>query len=183
MKPFSALVVGYGGHGKDAFATLLAENLRIKYCSSSHFACEKVVLPWFNINLPGKYANVQECFDDRRNNRELWHRLISDYNRPDRTRLAKEVLAEHDIYIGMRSIDELRACIDSNLFNVIFWVDGLKRQAPESGGSNSIHFDPTFMCYVDSNGPLGALPAVAMRWAKIMRLRYQREHGTPWPSL
>src|SRR5699024_11847273 len=49
----------------------------------------------------------------------------TDYNTPDKSRLVKEILKEHDIYCGLRSIDELKA--SKNLFDLVVWIDAEER--------------------------------------------------------
>jgi hypothetical protein len=67
--------------------------------------------------------DADKCYEDRRNWRALWGELIALYNHSDPTRLAREVLRDAGVYVGMRRWVELRACLEANLFDVIYWVD------------------------------------------------------------
>lgn len=51
--------------------------------------------------------------------------MICGYNKDDRARLAKDIVKEHDCYVGMRDLDEFNA--SKELFDVIIWVDASKR--------------------------------------------------------
>ena len=156
-QPLKVLVLGYGEHGKDEFAERLAKRIGLQFASSSQFACERVVFPWFQEHLPTYYANSQECFAGRRNWRALWHYLIYRYNLEDKSRLAREIMEENDAYIGMRAADEFEACIKEEVFTHVFWVDATGRVPPEDQSSCSIHYDPDIMCMVDNGGDLDQL--------------------------
>ena len=155
--PLKALILGHGGHGKDEFTERLAERIGLQFVSSSQFACDRVVFPWFHEHLPGYYANSQECFSGRRNWRPLWHYLISQYNKEDKARLAKEVLLQNDAYVGMRCSEELQACVKDEVFTHIFWVDAEGRVPLENALSCTVKYDPDIMCLVDNGGDLNQL--------------------------
>jgi len=153
------LILGYARHGKDTVAEMLEAEYGFTFRSSSLFLAEKAVKP--ALEEHGLfYGSVEECYADRVNHRDLWHDIIVEYNREDPARLAKEILAEADIYIGMRSDREYQASRD--LFDVIVWVDASKRGVPsESSGSMTIEPDPTTMRWIDNNGSLDDL------WATV----------------
>jgi hypothetical protein len=151
------LVLGNGEHGKDEFAERLARLVGLQFTSSSQFACERVIYPWFEQHMPGYYVSPTECFDDRRNWRTLWYHLISKYNSGDESRLAREIMLENDAYIGMRRFEELQACEDEDVFTHIFWVDAGDRVPLESSSSNSIQYNPNTMCMIDNSGDLDQL--------------------------
>lgn len=155
--PLKVLILGYGEHGKDEFAARLAERIGLQFVSSSQFACERVIFPWCDKHLPACYSNSQECFLDRRNWRSLWYYLICQYNSDDKSRLAREIMEQNDCYVGMRSSDELEACMREEVFTHIFWVDADGRVPPEDQSSNSIHYDHEIMCMVDNGGDLDQL--------------------------
>ena len=130
------LIIGHGRHGKDTVAELLAERLDLKIASSSHFIAEKVTYPALK-DLYG-YPDVEACFEDRHNHRAEWYNLIRDYNTPDLSRLAREIFAENDVYIGMRNKEELDACNEIRLFDIVVWVDAGDRLPPEPTDSMTI---------------------------------------------
>lgn len=140
------LVTGYGRHGKDTFCELSGK----KFASSSWAALEEAIWPSWGSQL---YETKEECFERRHedNNRAVWYRLIQQYNTPDKTRLARAILANNDIYCGMRCKEELAACKEAGIFDAIIWVDASKRVPPESSESMSITKD---MCdiVITNNG-------------------------------
>jgi hypothetical protein len=138
------LVLGHGGHGKNEVCDILHRH-GLSSCSSSWFAFEKVIWP----AIGHEYVDKESCYADRRNRRQEWFDFISEYNTPDKARLAKELLAEYDVYNGMRSMDEFLATY--KLFDKILWVDR----------SQNVALDPSMkiprdgsMELIDNNGSL-----------------------------
>lgn len=148
------LVLGYGEHGKDEFTERFSKATGLKFQSSSYYACRRFVYGWFRLNMSGYYANIDECFNDRRNWRALWHYLIAEFNRENPTRLTREIIRDSDIYVGMRCIKEFTACVKEHIFDHIFWVDASERLNPEDESSNTIHYDPKLMYIIDNNSDL-----------------------------
>lgn len=146
------LILGYARHGKDTFANYLSSLIDVKLMSSSKFANESIIYPWFKERFPGYYTDADACFADRGNWRPQWHKLIADYNTPDRTRLARKILQLNDGYIGMRCIHEVKACLEAKLFQRVYWVDASRREPKEDSRSNSVHYDSSCMIKVDNNG-------------------------------
>lgn len=166
-------VLGDGNHGKDTFGDMLAVLLGISATSSSWFACERAVWPAYQADrqLFGgtAYRSAKECFEDRANHRGAWYRCITDYHAADKTRLARELLADYDMYVGMRWIHQLQACRDARLFDVYYWVDASKRKPPEGRDSMSIEYDSRFMVLVDNNGSLQDLEELANYHANCLK--------------
>lgn len=145
------LILGHARHGKDTAAELLVRlcqevHIDISFASSSEFAAEKVVYP----TMP-YYSNWQECYADRGNHRTHWFNMIRYYNKEDKTRLAKEILKENDIYVGMRNIEEFEACMEACMFNYVLWIDAFERVGLESINSLNIKKDPTSMHIIYNN--------------------------------
>jgi hypothetical protein len=145
------LVLGHGKHGKDTVAEILREVDGLEFMSSSEYACEVAVFPVLKHTYG--YASPEECFCDRRNHRLEWEALIAMYNSADRARLAREIIAECDMYVGMRNKREFIASRD--LFDVIIWVDASERMPVDP--SMSIDYDPQTMTFIDNNGTLEEL--------------------------
>ena len=140
------LIIGNGGHGKDAVGDILRDHYGLKSISSSMFAAEKAVFPL----VSDLYVDAESCYDDRRNHRSLWYHAISAYNLRPGPSLAEQILEHHDIYTGMRS----RVEYDKTeiLFDVIVWVDARDRLPAEP--SDSIDLTAGDADYViDNNGP------------------------------
>lgn len=130
------LILGAATWGKDTFAEILNEEFGITYKSSSMAAAEIFI---FNVlKYKYKYKTLNDCFEDRVNHRAEWHKLICDYNKDDKARLAKDILKDSDIYVGMRDFEEINECIKQNLFDLIIWVDASERLPMEDASSFNI---------------------------------------------
>ena len=125
------LIVGYARHGKDTAAEIISKHTGLTFITSSLFACKKIIFPALGPKYG--YTTEEECFEDRVNHREEWYDLICQYNSPNKSRLCEEILAEYDIYVGMRSEHEYRA--SAHLFDKIIHVDASKRVPEESASS------------------------------------------------
>jgi hypothetical protein len=148
------LLLGPGRHGKDTVAEMLREEFGLKFISSSLFAAERVMMPYFK-SIGKHYDNVGDCFDDRHtgHNRAVWHEQIQGYNSPDKAKLAREILEESDIYVGMRCCIELKA--SAHLFDHIIWVDASGRGIPmEDSSSMTVVYDPGSMWKINNDGTL-----------------------------
>lgn len=164
------LIVGYGRHGKDSVAEILRDEFGLSFISSSLFAAERVMMPYFD-SIGVHYDTAGDCYDDRHTgeNRALWHKQIMAYNSPDKRRLAREILAETDMYVGMRSEEEFAAARD--LFDHIVWVDASKRGIPpEPKSSMTIEYDPEIMDLIENDGSLGDLRERTIAWAQSIGL-------------
>lgn len=159
------LILGHARHGKDTVAEILRDQHGFNFVSSSWFAAERVMLPYFESFrfktleecLIGKrvfraYDNVDECFEDRVNFRDIWHQQIAEYNSPDKSRLPREILEEADIYVGMRCNQEYAA--SKQLFDAVIWVEAFSRGSPAEPNS-SFNIDKTDdMIVIDNGGSL-----------------------------
>lgn len=126
------VVCGPSGHGKDTFC----EMLRMPFASSS-----KQVLPHvFNSEFGKGYFSSSDCYLDRHNHREFWFNFIRNYNSPDKTRLAREIFEDSDVYCGMRCREEFYANLLDGTFDLSIWVDANGRDGlgPESSRSCTI---------------------------------------------
>mgnify|MGYP006399899711 CR=1 FL=1 len=145
------LVTGHGRHGKDTFCEVLRYH-GLTFTSSSLQAAKNYIFP-----LWGKYRydTIEECYNDRHtgDNRAIWYKLIQEYNTPDKSRLARDILYRNDVYCGMRCKEELSACDRIYLFDIKIWVDASDRLPPESSDSMTITKD---MCdiVIENNGSL-----------------------------
>lgn len=131
------LICGEGRHGKSFAGEILQEEFGAKAISSSEFTCEKVVFPLLKDKYG--YKTPEEAYNDRGAHRKEWYDIIRDYTSNDPARLAKEILAEHDVYIGMRSAEEFRA--SWHLFHARIWIDATHRLG-NTESKSSITIDP-----------------------------------------
>lgn len=114
------LIIGHARHGKDTVAEIAKRLFGLKFESSSQAACRIFLFDALKNKYGYKTSN--ECFEDRINHRVEWHNLICEYNHLDKARLAKEILRDSDIYVGMRSYDEVHACLAQGVFKAIIGV-------------------------------------------------------------
>jgi dephospho-CoA kinase len=159
------LIVGHGRHGKDTVAQILKDGWGYNFCSSSYAAAEEVVYPALK-DVYG-YTSVQECFDARASHRAVWKDLITEYNTPNKTRLATKIMESNDIYVGMRCREELAACRTHQLFDIVVWVDASYRKEPEPISSNTITRDMADWV-IDNNGSINDLIVNTFKFMRDM---------------
>ena len=125
------LIIGHARHGKDTVAEFLRGIYDYQFESSS-VAASRIFL-YDALKDKYGYTNEDECFEDRVNHRQEWHDLIVDYNTPDKARLARDIMKENDIYVGMRSNSECEACLKQGIFDLVIGVfDPRKPLEPET---------------------------------------------------
>jgi hypothetical protein len=154
------LVIGHARHGKDTLAEKICDKMDLVFTSSSVFVGQECVWEqWGRRRVwrqwgRRRYANFNDMFADRVNNRKTWADLISAYNTPDKTKTARTMFERgYDMYAGMRRRDEFNACRDAKLFDRVIWVDALKRLPPESEDSMELSAHDADLC-CDNNGLL-----------------------------
>ena len=124
------LIIGHARHGKDTVAEMMNNLYGLTFKSSSLAAAEIFI---FDI-LKDKYnySTFIECYEDRVNHRAEWYELIEEYNKDDKARLAKEILKDSDIYVGMRSNAEIEECVRQGLFDKIIGVFNYRKPSEDS---------------------------------------------------
>jgi hypothetical protein len=131
------IVLGHGGHAKDTVALWLAGRFDYTFESSSNFCARKFI--YDALKKPLGYSSFNECYSDRRNHRATWAALIKSYNLKDPARLAREIYAENDMYVGIRSNLEFEEAKSEGLFQLAIWVDASERCELE--GKDSFDID------------------------------------------
>lgn len=159
------LIIGHARHGKDSFAEQLQEQFDFKFKSSSQAAAEIFIYDELK-ELYG-YKTPEECFEDRVNHRPEWYRMICDYNKDDKAKLAKGILQRTDCYVGMRDRGEITECIKQGLFDLIIWVDASNRLSLESPDSFNIDKSCADII-IDNNGTFDEFKARVSRIGKII---------------
>lgn len=139
------LVLGYGRHGKDTVCEMLRDDLGYTFASSSMTLAEEVVFP----RMRDRYQTVEDCYADRANHRSTWYDLLTEYNTPDKARLARVIYGKADIYCGLRSAREFHAVKREGLFHTCIWVDRSEHEPPESRDSCTV--EPWMADYVLDN--------------------------------
>lgn len=142
------LVIGPCRHGKDTVAEMLSKRLNLKFESSSLAALD-VIQPLLT-EVTGITCK-DELFAKRHESKFIWKEAISLYNAVDKTALANLIFKHrnNDIYVGMRKLDEFRACEVEWMFDEVIYVDASKRVTTE-GTTLEIPIEP-HMHVIDNN--------------------------------
>jgi dephospho-CoA kinase len=156
------MIMGYKGHGKDTVCEML-ERHGYSFASSSEFMCENVVYPALKEKY--NYESPEQCHADRDAHREEWYQLIADFNTPDKTALAQAIYADHDIYCGIRHIEEFSAIKAAKIFDYAVWVDASDRLPAEDESSCTVTSEMADFV-IDNNGDLSALKNEVIKIAR-----------------
>lgn len=149
MRDIKILVCGHAQHGKDTFASLLAEELNLKYSPVTQIFI-KDHFEEINNAIGGVYTSAKWLYKYRSLHRDVLFDMISIYNKEDAGRFVKEVLSVADFYVGLRAKREYEAT--KHLFDYKFWA--YNRHKPvESSRSNELVSDEEFVM-VDNSGDL-----------------------------
>jgi len=144
-------IISHARWGKDTLGEFLLETHGIKFASSSQTANDLFIFDTLKDQYG--YSTVEECFEDRINHRDEWYQMICDFNRDDRTKLARCILDRADAYVGMRDLQEMESAVAEKLFDHIIWVDASKRLPPEP--IESFNIPQSFAdITIDNNGTL-----------------------------
>jgi hypothetical protein len=114
------LIIGHARHGKDTVGEMLQKNFGLTFKSSSLAASE--IFIYDTLKEKYGYSTPEECFEDRVNYRAEWYDLICDYNSVDKAKLAKDILVDCNMYIGMRDFAEIQKCKEDGIFDFIIGV-------------------------------------------------------------
>lgn len=154
------LLLGHGRHGKDTVAEIMRDYHGISFRSSSNWAAENVIYPHLMDTLSSMYTagrDWQWFYDNRHEDlpgcgRKLWYDVIKAYNSdPYNEPLAEQLLAEVDVYVGMRSRYEFEQ--SKHLFDHVIWVDRSEHEPPESFDSMELTEEDTDL-WIDNNGSM-----------------------------
>jgi hypothetical protein len=156
------LVLGAGNHGKDEFTSLLCNETKLTFTSSSWFLAEIIFEQFGGYAV---YPSIKACYEDRRNRRDEWFNFVCAYNQGDLSRLAREILKVSDIYVGLRSLKEFEEA--KYLFDYIFYIDASER-IKEKDSTLQIPYDSKSMLKIDNNSDLDNLKNQAKIAADII---------------
>lgn len=170
-------ICGYGAKGridggestgKDYAAEKLRDMLGYTFESSSYFAAKHFL---FDLLKEEKgYETLDECFADRHSEgmRKRWFDEISKFNEDDPTRLSAAIFDEHQIYVGLRSADELLAAQERWDDLLCIWIDASERVEPENTDSCTVTAE---MCdfTVLNNGSIEEYDRKIEKLARLLR--------------
>jgi len=114
------LILGHARHGKDTLAQIIRDSVGLQCESTSMIAAKNFIFD--KLKELYNYSSIEECWMDRVNHREEWYNLICNFNKEDRSAFVKSVMKTNDIYVGLRSKDELDQCKRENIFDYIIGV-------------------------------------------------------------
>lgn len=115
-------ISGSGECGKDTAAVWLGQNTSLRYQGSTSYCAAEMVFLRMR-ELGRTYNTVQDCYNDRRNCRDLWVKLIDEINQDDKAYLYKFCLSIQDILTGVRRAEELQAVKDCCNIDLFIWID------------------------------------------------------------
>lgn len=159
---------GYGESGKDTVAKWLAANTTLRYQKSTSQAAAEIVFERWGYS---RYPDPLTCWLDRRNHRPVWQTIILNVNRTDPNNLGiyRILQADHDIYNGIRTPQDLEALYSEGLISLSVWV-----------WRGEVEGDPIVLrpkdCDItlDNSGTIDQLTLKLKRWAQILNI-YQSE--------
>lgn len=148
---FRIAICGYGRHGKGTVAKWLQAVTGLRYPGSTSEAAAGYMFSLLRERFG--YKTVKECFEDRHNHRAEWAKSIWTYNQPDGLTLYRDMLDTHDILEGVRKRGELMALRDSEIIDLVIWVDAMRRMPREPGTSCQVSADDCDVI-IENNGTL-----------------------------
>ena len=166
MKKLRICVIGHKRHGKDSMAEILRDEIGLRFMSSSQAAAD--IFIYDALKEKYGYKTPEECFEDRVNHRPEWYQMICDYNKDDRTKLAKGILKLTDCYVGMRDRDEIEACVENKIFDLIVWVDASERLPEEDKSSFNIDKSCADII-IDNNGTFEEFKKRVIRFGECLK--------------
>jgi len=172
------MIIGHGRHGKDTVAEILARRFGLKFTSSSWFCAERLMMSAFKKEAGNSfsdkwaYTTVEKCFADRHNHRKFWFDTISAYCGSDLARLTRDILAENDIYVGIRNRREFLQARCEALFDYAIWVEAFDRtKYAEPAESNDLA--PWMADFVlDNNGTIAELEDRTVKLYEMLKMSY-----------
>lgn len=112
-------IVGYSECGKDLICDTLRDKHGLRFTGGTSWHALRIV--W---DSWGKhhYETAHQCYNDRRNHKDMWHTIIVAYNHGDPCRLYRRIMEESDILQGVRDDRELAGIKEAGLVDAWVWV-------------------------------------------------------------
>lgn len=152
--------------GKDYAAEYLKDKLGLSFESSSYFACKHFLYDKFKEEFG--YETIEECYEDRHSEgmRQRWFEEIKKLNSKDFTFLSSKIFNKHSIYVGLRSLNELKASLRIWPDAIAIWIDASSRCQLEGNESCDITADDCHIVIPNN----GTLEEFEERLDKLVRL-------------
>ena len=109
-------ISGHGRAGKDIAAEWFVHNCGLRYFGST----SKVIWPHAAARLG---LSMREAWQRRHEQRQVWFDIGNELRESDPAYLAREVLRQGDLCIGIRSKGEMATVVRERLVDVLLWVD------------------------------------------------------------
>lgn len=158
------ILLGHKRNGKDTVAEMINKHFGVKFESSSMTAAKLFI--YDKLKEKYGYKTFEECYEDRMNHRPEWYQLITEYNTPNKTRLAEEIFKINDIYVGMRNSDELAKCKKDKLVDMVIGVYDYRKEE-ESEDSFPINLWEECDVIIPNSGTLEELEARVIKFFKM----------------
>lgn len=167
------LIIGNARHGKDTLAELLNEYYGLTFMSSSQASAD--IFLYDLLKDKYGYKTKEECFEDRVNHRDEWYKLICEYNKDNRARLASDILKKSSCYVGMRDKEEFDECVRQGLFDLIIWVDASGRLPIEPSTSFNINKSDADIV-IENNGTFEEFKEKARRLGNVLFKKFSSDN-------
>ena len=140
---------GYAQHGKDTVADMFVEFHKLKKVAISLVIAKDII----EKGELGPYDSVEDCYQDRVNNRGYWYSFIRDKCKHDNLHYTNIAITEGDIFVGHRNQKEFQA--GKSMVTATIWVDASGRGLPKED-NDSCDMSPLVKhdFYIDNSGEL-----------------------------
>jgi hypothetical protein len=145
--------LGHGRAGKDTVAEYLRDNYVVDYSGS----VSEFVNPLVAHSLG---LDEETSFTHRHKNRAFWKEYCNELRRTDPSFLVRMCLAEGDMIVGIRGINELTASVEEGVIDHTWWVEN-----PRVPNDPTLEYDADACDFVIRNA--GTLEELYERLDKI----------------
>lgn len=111
-------IMGVGRSGKDTAAEWLVEHTNLKYRGSTSIIISEEIARRENITF-------EEAHSQRHERREYWRMVGDEMRIHDSAALAREVLKDSNLIVGIRSYLEMEKIKQERLCDIIIWISRL----------------------------------------------------------
>lgn len=109
-------ISGPGRAGKDIAAEWFVRHCGLRYFGST----SKVIWPHAAHRLD---LSLEEAWQRRHEMRQVWRDIGDELRTGDPAYLAREVLRQGDLCVGIRSRGEMEAVVDGKMVDALLWID------------------------------------------------------------
>jgi len=113
--PRRIMVVGHGRAGKDTACEYLAKVTQLRFAGTTSLYLARYVAARLGVT-------AEEAYCTRHSNRNFWHRVGKEVRKRDPGLLVRESLKNAEIVGGIRDLEEIAACRQENLVDLIVWI-------------------------------------------------------------